>query len=128
MGITSLRGVFAITISTMKLYLFVLSAISINGALGCPITGGLPIARRVKENIIERLGKAQLELDLTENRDTFWDDYMNSLKEIWEVTGEIYNTVPPAPEVRAFMAKLVMGLDNAIPELDLVENNGQGPP
>jgi len=108
----------------MKLHLFVLSAISINGALGCPITGGLPIARRVKENIIERLGKAQPELGLTENRDTFWDDYMKSLKEVWEVTGEIYNTVPPAPEVRAFMAKLVMGLDNAIPELHLVENSG----
>ena len=86
------------------------------------------ILNSVKENIIEHLDKALPELGLTENRDTIWDDYINSLKEFWEVAGEIYNTVPPAPEVRAFMAKLVMGLDNAIPELDLVENSGQGPP
>ena len=69
------------------------------------------------ENMIQRLDKALPEMNLLKNRDSFWDDYMKSLEEFWELTGEINNTVPPPPEVRAFLATLVKRLDRALPEL-----------
>ena len=69
------------------------------------------------ENMIERLDKVLPEMNLLKNRDSFWDDYMKSLEDFWEWTGEINNTVPPPPEVRAFMATLAKRLDRALPEL-----------
>merc|ERR1711915_521185 len=106
-------------ISNMKLQVLVMSVILINGALGCHWTlpfGSLvnPKTRSpVMENMIERLDKALPEMNLLKNRDSFWDDYMKSLEEFWGMTGEINNTVPPPPEVRAFMATLVKRLDRA---------------
>ena len=70
----------------------------------------------VMENMIERLDKALPEMNFLKNRDSFWDDCMKGLEKILELTGEIHNTVPPPPEVRAFMATLAKRLDRALPE------------
>jgi len=101
----------------MKFGLIILSVLCVTSALACPFI--IPPARsmEVMENMIERLDRALPEMNLLKNRDTFWNDYVKSLKGFWELTGEINNTVPPPPEVRAFVATVAKHLDRALPEL-----------